>query len=374
MKILYIITKSEIGGAQTHIWQLSKYFVEKGYKIGVMSYPGGWLEKEVKKLGVKFYPNYFFSNSINPIQDFKAVKEIKKAVKDFKPDLVSCHSTKAGFLGRLAIRNKIPTLFTAHGWAFTEGTPFLRRRLAILIEKIAGKFCSKIICVSDFDKKLALKYKIASPDKLVVIHNGVEIEKAKSQKPKAKSLEKKIRIVFVGRLSKQKDPLLLLRAFNDLPSELKDKAQISIIGEGPKRKELEKFIKENRLEGKVKLLGGVPREKVFEVLKKSDIFVLISNWEGFPRSILEAMSCSLPVIASDVGGVKEAVDESCGILVKRRDKEGIKNALEKLLKNPETVQEMGEKARERVEKEFSLEKMLRATEQVYQEVLFSLKK
>jgi len=101
---------------------------------------------------------------------------------------------------------------------------------------------------------------------------------------------------------------------------------------------------------------------------------LISNWEGFPRSILEAMSCSLPVIASDVGGVKEAVDESCGILVKRGDKEGLKIALEKLLKNPETVQEMGENARERVEREFSLEKMLRATKQVYQEVLFSFKK
>ncbi|MCD6528138.1 glycosyltransferase family 4 protein, partial [bacterium] len=358
MRIFYLITKSETGGAQTHIWQLSKYFIGKGFKIGVMSYPGGWLEKEVKKLGVKFYPNYFLSNSVNPIQDLKAMKEIKKAIKDFKPDLVSCHSTKAGFLGRLAIRNKIPTIFTAHGWAFTEGTPFLRKRLAILIERIAGEFCSKIICVSKFDKELALKYKIASPNKLVVIHNGVEVEKAKNQKSEVKGLEKKIRIVFVGRLAKQKDPLLLLRAFYNLSPELKNKAEISIIGEGPKRKGLEKFIKESKLEKEVKLLGGISREKVFEVLKKSDIFVLISNWEGFPRSILEAMSCGLPVIASDVGGIKEAVDENCGILVKRGDKEGIKNALERLIKNSSLIRKMGEKAKERVEKKFSLDKML----------------
>jgi len=368
MKIVYLVTKSKAGGAQTHIWQLSKYFIGKGFKIGVMSYPGGWLEKEVRKWGVKFYPNYFFSNSINPVQDFKAVKEIKKAVKDFKPDLVSCHSTKAGFLGRLAIRNKIPTIFTAHGWAFTEGAPFFRRQMTVLIEKIAGKFCSKIICVSKFDKELALKYKIASPNKLVVIHNGVEVEKAKNQKSEVKSLEKKIRIVFVGRLAQQKDPLLLLRAFYSLSPELKNKAEISVIGEGSKRKELEKFIKESKLEGKVKLLGGMPRDKVFEVLKKSDIFALISNWEGFPITILEAMNCGLPVIASDVGGIKEAVDENCGILVKRGDKEGIKKALEQLIRDPSLIRKMGEKAREKAEKRFSLDKMLRETERVYREI------
>ena len=256
----------------------------------------------------------------------------------------------------------------------------MRKCLVILAEKIAGKFCSKIICVSDFDKKLALKYAIAKPNKLVVIHNGVEITRedtdskrknAEGRRYQADGAEGIIKIVFVGRLAKQKDPLLLLRAFNDLPPELKDKAQISIIGEGPKRKELEKFIKESRLEGKVKLLGGVPREEVFEVLEKSDIFVLISNWEGFPRSILEAMSCGLPVIASDVGGVREAINEDCGILVKKGDRKEIKNALEKLIGNPSLIKEMGKRAEEKAKKEFSLDKMLRETEKVYKEVTLS---
>ncbi|MCD6270320.1 glycosyltransferase family 4 protein, partial [bacterium] len=294
-----------------------------------------------------------------------------KAIDDFKPDLVSCHSTAAGFLGRLAIRNKILTIFTAHGWAFTKGTPFLRRQLAIFAEKVAAKYCSKIICVSENDKQLALKYGIAKPDKLVVIHNGVEIISVNQLRYQHRPAL--IKIVFVGRLAQQKDPLLLLRAFNDLSSELKDKAQIFIIGEGPKRKELEKFIKENKLDKKIKLLGGASREKVFEILKESDIFVLTSNWEGFPRSILEAMSCGLPVIASDVGGVREAVDESCGVLVKREDKEGLKRALEKLIKNPSLIKEMGKRAEEKASKEFSLDKMFRETEEIY-EKLFSLEK
>ncbi len=366
MRVLYITTKSEAGGAQTHIYQLSKYFIERGNEVAIMSYPGGWLEEETKKLGIKFYPSKYFSNRPNPISILRAVKEIRKVIEDFEPDLVSCHSTAAGFFGRITVRNKIPTTFTAHGWAFTKGTPFLRKCLAILIEKIAGKFCSKIICVSDFDRNLALEYRIISEEKIIVIHNGVEIQPDK----KTLNIEhptSSTQIVFVGRLAQPKDPLLLLKSFNSLPSELKDKAQISIIGEGPKRKGLDKFIEKNRLEEKVKLLGSISREKVFEVLRKSDIFVLISNWEGFPYTIIEAMSSSLAIIASEVGGIKEAID-NCGILVKRGDEEGIKNALEKLLKNPSLIKEMGERAKEKAKKEFSLDKMLEETERIYKSV------
>jgi len=351
MKILYLITKSEAGGAQTHVYQLGKYFIEKGDQVAIMSYPGGWLEQETKNTEIKFYPNKYFSNIPNPFTIFKAMKEIKKAVKDFNPDLIACHSTAAGFLGRLAVRNKIPTIFTAHGWAFTKGTPFLRRNVAILIEKLAGRFCSKIICVSNFDKSLVLKYKIVPINKIEVVHNGVNIQDIQD------SQNSKLSIVFVGRLAKPKDPLLLLKAFNDLSSELKNKASISIIGNGPKLKELEKFIKETKLQG-INLLGSMPRTKVFEILKKSNIFVLISDWEGFPYTIIEAMS-----------GIKEAINNECGILVRRGDKKEIKEALERLLKNPSLIKEMGRNSRERLEKEFSLNKMLRETEQVYKKVI-----
>ncbi|XOB40742.1 MAG: glycosyltransferase family 4 protein [Candidatus Nealsonbacteria bacterium] len=361
MRIFYLITKSEIGGAQTHIYQLSRYFIKRGEKIAVMSYLGGWLEKKMGELGIKFYPNKYLFNEINLIRDFKTIKEIKKAIKDFRPDLISCHSTKAGFLGRLVVKNKIPTIFTAHGWGFTPGVPWWRRYPVLLAEKIAARFCSKIICVSEFDKKLALKYKIASPEKIVTIHNGMEIQ---AEFPREID-PNKIKIVFVGRLGRQKDPLLLIKGFNELSFEIKNKVQISIIGEGIKRKELERFIEENKLEKKIKLLGRLPRKEVFEILKKSHIFVLISNWEGFPYTVIEAMSCGLGIIASDVGGIREAIDEKCGILIKRGDKEELKKALEKLLKNPELIQEMGRAAQEKTVKEFSLEKMLKKTNEIY---------
>lgn len=370
MRIFYLITKSGAGGAQTHIYQLSKYFIERGNEVAIMSYPGGWLENEVRNMGGKFYPNNFLANTPNPFKILKAMKKIEKGIEDFKPDLASLHSTMAGFLGRLVVKNKIPTLFTAHGWGFTPGTPWWRKYLVLLAEKMTARFCDKIICVSKFDRKLALKYKIAPHEKIVTIHNGVEIQ---PELPKEVD-PSKIKIVFVGRLDRQKASLLLLKGFNELTSQLKNKAQVAIIGEGPKRKRLENFIRENKLEEKVKLLGNLPRERVFEVLKKSDIFILTSNWEGFPRSILEAMSCGLAIVASDVGGINEAINENCGILIKKGDKKELKEALEKLLRNPELIREMGKNARKRVEEEFSLKKMLKRTEKIYQEALSSFKK
>lgn len=371
MRIFYLITKSEAGGAQTHIYQLSRYFLDKSCQVGVMSRPGGWLDRRVKEIRGRFYPNPYLSNSPHPVAVFKAIKEIREVVGDFQPNLISCHSTVAGILGRVAVKNRIPTIFTAHGWGFTRGAPWGRKYPVIFAEKYAARYCSRIICVSDFDRNLALRYKIADEDKLATVHNGVETDKTK-RRVGLKNLDPdNVKIVFVGRLSKQKDPMLLLHSFCALSSVVKNKAQVFIVGDGPKRRKLEYFIKENSLQERVRLLGNLPREKVFEVLRGSDIFVLTSNWEGFPRTILEAMSCGLPVIATDVGGVREAVSEDCGILVKRRDKEGLKQALERLISNPELIRKMGQKARERVEREFSLEKMCERTYQVYREVVHS---
>ena len=360
MRILYLITKSESGGAQTHVFQLSKYFLEKGNSVAIMSYPGGWLESKVRELDGKFYSNKYLSNDLNPIAIINSVKKIQKTIEDFQPDLICCHSTITGFLGRIVVKNKIPIIFTAHGWVFTDGVSFLRKNIGIFMEKIAGRFCSKIICVSNFDKQLALKYKIVPEDKIVTIYNGVEVN------PQEIKYEKN-RIVFVGRLASPKNPLLLIRAFNNLSSNLKSQTTLSIVGDGQQKKRIKEFIKKNQLENKIELLGRLSRKATFDVLKKSNIFVLISDWEGFPYSILEAMSFGLAIVASDVGGVKESV-ENCGILLRKNDQKELKMTLEKLLKNPNLVKKMGEKAKKEVVKKFSLEKMLLKTEEVYKNI------
>ena len=280
--------------------------------------------------------------------------------------MISCHSTIAGFQCRLVVRNKIPTIFTAHGWGFTEGTSFVMSRIIIFLEKIAANFCSKIICVSNFDKKIAIKNNIAPTNKLITIHNGVKVREDVDLSKK--EINYPLKIVFIGRLVKQKDPMLLLKAYNQLKQELKDKSEVLIIGEGEKRKNLEVFIRTNNLNEKVKLLGVLPREKVLAILKESNIFVLTSNWEGFPRSILEAMSYGLPIIASNVGGVQESVSEECGFVVEKGNLEAVKLSLEKLIQDLELVRRMGKSSQERLKDYFSLAKMLKETEEVYRNI------
>ncbi|MEX2410080.1 MAG: glycosyltransferase family 4 protein, partial [Candidatus Paceibacterota bacterium] len=232
----------------------------------------------------------------------------------------------------------------------------------------------------------------APESKIITIHNGVEIldeefmpsgglnqrftsrrGNKSSGENESKSLEgnksDKVQIVFVGRLSDQKDPEKLIKAFFELSDPIKNMAEIKIIGDGPKREKLENIIKTNNLEDKVKLLGNLPRDQVFEELKKSDIFTLISHYEGFPRSILEAMSVGLPIIASNVGGVSEAVSGENGFVVNREDFIGLKDALEKLILDDGMRERLGIASHEKVVRDFSLEKMLEETEKVYNEVL-----
>ncbi|MFH1946894.1 MAG: glycosyltransferase family 4 protein [Candidatus Magasanikbacteria bacterium] len=363
MKILYLITKSEIGGAQTHVSQLVDFFVHNNHEVSVMSLPGGWLESEVGKVGAKFYSNIYFSNNFNPFRFFRAIKTIQDFVREFKPDIVACHSTAAGFLGRVAIRNSIPTIYTAHGWSFEPGTPFWRRIPAIVMEKYATIFCKKIICVSNYTRDVGVKYRVANKAKFTVVYNGIEkIEIL----PKVKN--ETIKIIFIGRLSKQKDPELLVRAAASLPNDLIKKIEVRIIGGGPKADRLLKLVDDNK-NLVTFCLDNISRDRAMEMLKNSDIFVLSTNWEGFPYSILEAMSVGLPVVATDVGGINEAVDQSCGFLIKCGDVEGLQKALTKLIMDKNLRETMGGNAQKIVENKFSLEKMLSQTEKIYNEIL-----
>ncbi|MFH1292398.1 MAG: glycosyltransferase family 4 protein [bacterium] len=360
MKILYLVTKSEAGGAQTHVYQLSRYFVNKGNQVAIMASPGGWLQEQAKKIGVNFMPNVFFSNTLNPIGVVKAFFKIKRAINCFKPDIVHCHSSVAGFLGRLAVRNKIPTIFTAHGWGFNLGVPWWQKKVAIVAEKMASRYCCQIVCVCDFVKQLALKYKVAREDKTVVIYNG--IEPVGAEQPSHKS--GKFKIVFIGRLAKPKLPILLLEAFNDLPTELKDQSELLIIGDGPQKESLEQFSNQKNLK-QVQLAGDLSREEIFATLQQSNIFVFLSQWEGLPYTILEAMRAGLPVIASDVGGVKEMVSQRNGILIKDNKKEVVTRALRILLEDRQMIEVMGKQSITSINEKFALNQMLKKVEILY---------
>jgi len=362
MKILYLITKSEIGGAQMHVLELMKYMIKEGHQVALMSYPGGWLEAEAKNIGVKFFSNSNFSNSYNPLNALMAILKIKKNIQSFEPDLVHCHSSGAGFLGRMAVRGRVPTLFTAHSWAFTEGAPFMRKVIAIIAEKFVSRYASKIICVSEFDRSLAIKYGIIQENKLVQIYNTFPLIETNNQKE-----NQKINILSIGRFAYPKRFDILIDSIAILPKDIIGNIKLNIVGFGLQEKKIENLVKKLKLDNNVFIIGKKSPEELRDILIKSDIFILISNHEGLPITILEAMSVGLPVIASRVGGIPEEIDSSCGILVKN-DKEEIQNAILELIRDKNTRLLMGANAYKKVREKFSRENFLEKTVNIYKEV------
>lgn len=359
MKILYLITKSEAGGAQTHVADLCNYFKSKGNEIVVMSSGGGWLKNECDKIGVKFIENKYFSNKVYPRKLFNAIKEIKKCVKEFKPDIVHCHSSSAGILGRLAIKGKIRTIYTAHGWGFNIGMKPWVKYPVLFLEKFCARYTDTYICVAEFVKQLGLKYHLAPESKFKVVYNGVALVPDVVHSPKTE-----VQLVFLGRLAEPKKPELTIEAISLLPEEIKNKINFTVIGDGPKKMMLEKLAQDMGVQ--VDFTGALTREQSVNRLNQSDIFVFISSWEGFPYTILEAMSCGLPVIASGVGGISEAVDKNNGILVNNEVGQ-IREAILKLVDDKDLRLKLGEQGRQDVVVRFSLEQMLSQIERVYSE-------
>ena len=178
-----------------------------------------------------------------------------------------------------------------------------------------------------------------------------------------------LNVVFAARMAKQKDPFTFVKALRNLDSELKSKISVLMVGEGSESDKFKRFVRGVGMEKDIKIKDSLSNAGLMEFFKGSHIFVLTSHWEGLPIVVLEAMANGMAVIASDVGGTKEAVDGSCGFLVKRKNVREVKEKLEGLIRDPAVAQRMGRAGFEKAKKEFSVQRMVEETERVYAEVL-----
>lgn len=362
--ILYIITRGILGGAQKHILQLSRR-LKNDFDIFVIVGEMGSLVDSLRDEGIHVYHIPTLSNAMSPFKDLSSFLKILSLIRQVRPSLVSTHSSKAGILGRLASYIcGVPVIFTAHGWAFTDGVPEIKRKIYIRVERLAARWADKIICVSEYDRQLALNYKVGSHSKLLTIHNGISLQDNHTIALRANS--DCVRIIMVARISEPKDHKILLKAISTLHT--KKQYSLTLVGDGDLTYTVKKYSQELGLADKVEFLGA--RKDVAKQLDESDIFVLTSKWEGFPRSILEAMRAGLPVIASDVGGCKEAVtDGETGYLIARGDEKALKQRLEELIDNPCLRMKMGQAGIQRFLDNFTFDIMFKKTFAVYQQVM-----
>ena len=285
-------------------------------------------------------------------------------LRKVKPTLVHAHTSKAGFLARAAARIVgIPCVFTAHTWCFAEGTSKVWKKVGTPAEKLAARWCDRIINVSHANRELALQHNVSDTQKHVTVHNGIPDVPYRALHLPAVVSKDVPKIVMVARFAPQKAQGLLVEALHgiDLPFEL------TFVGDGPTRESVEQQVIKAGLNSKVTFAGL--RRDIPELLASSDIFALFTHWEGFPISILEAMRAGLPLVVSDVGGNREAVDASCGCVVAPGDVNGFRDALRLLLANQGLRSGMGRAARQRYLNNFTLDTMIRQTTAVYQAAL-----
>ncbi len=359
--ILLLITQADIGGAQIHVLEILKR-LKAHYRFVLATGFEDYLTDEAHKLDIEIRVLQHLKRPINMKRDWLALKECLALLREIKPALLHCHSSKAGVIGRLAAwRLKIPCLFTAHGWAFTPGAPTAQRVYGLLVEFVLCRAIGHVATVSKFDYLLAQRLHAGPDSKRLLIRNGVSSVNTELPKPKQDTT----RIISIGRLNaKQKNHGMLVKALAqlDLPYHAK------IIGEGAARQMLAAEITAHGLRQRLELIGE--SRDIKHHLSQADIFVLPSNYEGLPLSILEAMNMGVPVVACDVGGVSEAVlHQKTGLLSARGDAKALATNIKRLAESADLRAQYGNRARRHYARYFTAQRMADQTSSAYQKII-----
>ncbi|WP_238602044.1 glycosyltransferase family 4 protein [Lysinibacillus parviboronicapiens] len=367
---MQLITRmDEVGGAQKHVEALAIKLKQDAYEVTIVtgSYDPSLWRLQDENIAVISIPA--MQRAIHLSKDIQALWLLRSTLKIIKPDVIAAHSSKAGAIGRLIGRFLgIPTVFTAHSWSFTDGVPPKKKLMYRQLEKAVQPFTTKIITVSEFDRQLALTKGIAPAHKLMTIHNGIT-QLADPATLSKNSLECPL-IMMVARFEIPKRQDTLLEALIELPEV---PWRIQFIGDGSLRPALEKYVTDKGFAHRVTFLGN--QTEVTELLAKGQIFALLSDWEGLPIAIIEAMRAGLPIIATNVGGVSELVtDTDNGFLIDRGDKELLKQRLRQLLTDETLRQKMGDASERCFLRNFTFSPMYQKTVEVYEQAVSKLSK
>ena len=372
-KILYIITQSELGGAQKYVSDLAQYFHGNSLDITVSSGEQGELMKNMSLSGTKIHIFKHLAREISPIQDILCFFEIYAYIKKERPDIVHLNSSKAGAIGAVAAKlagiKKV--IYTAHGYVFLEPMAKWKKIFYIFAEKFSSLFKDVIICVSNYDKKMGIEYKIAPEKKFVTIHNGIEpidfVSKEKAREflshgDKGQGARDRVIIGTIANFYPTKGLLYLIQSAKKIVEKFPDTLFV-IIGDGEERKALENEIAKLGLEKNIMLTGKI--DDASKYLLALDIYISSSVKEGFPYSILEAMSAGLPIVSTNVGGIPEMLKDNAGILVEPKNPQALADAMQKLLENQDLKHLFGENAKKLIQSEFSKKAMLSKIEDAY---------
>lgn len=357
-----MVVRPSKGGAFGHVVRLSSALAERGYEVAICGPHADHRESvdvPVIELEIARRPS---------ARHLRTVLGLGRVYRSFRPDVVHAHGSQGGVVARLArfARPRVPIVFSPHNYAFTNYFATTRERGAYrLIEILLAPLASRVVCVCKAEQRLASRIGPASRTR--VVYNGVDPFERVVPNPAVESLREDGPVICaVSELQLPKGVATLIDAMPSVLNAYPD-ANLAVAGDGVLRDQIAAQISGLGVGANVHLLGWL--DDVSGVLRGADVFVHPGWAESFPYAILEAMGEGLAIVATDVGGIGEAIeDRVTGRLVAPQDARALSSAIVSLLGDRAAAATMGEAARERMRARFSLEAMVEGTLDIYREL------
>lgn len=363
-KVLIAITKANWGGAQRYVFDVANEASSKGFEVVVAYGARGLMAEKLEEIAVRTIELPTLGRDVSPLKDLASFRQLLSQLKSERPDVLHLNSSKIGGVGALAgrIAGVPKIIFTAHGWAFNEGRPVWQKAIIALLHYFTIVLAHETLCNSEATRRDCAWMPFVQ-GKIRVIRLGVSpisfIEKAEAREFLSPENINAFWIGMVGELHATKGIYEAVEGFEAVAAEYPD-ARLVIAGDGDARVELEKEIRNRKLDGKVVLLGHVVDAPKY--LQAFDIFLFPSRTEALGMALLEAGLAGLPAVGTKVGGIPEIIEHrKTGLLIPSKNPKCIKEILIILMKDPALRRKLGEALKAKVQGEFSKEEMLEET-------------
>ena len=386
MRVVHVITRLIIGGAQENTLLTCRGQAERGHEVwllaGPTSGPEGSMVEAARRaanelssgaLHVEEVPGLI--RAVLPWRDLAAARRLVRRLRQLEPDVVHTHSSKAGILGRDAAAKACPkalVVHTVHGLPFYPDQSSLVRALWVWLERWAARRSDHLISVCDAMTEEAAGFKIAPREKFTTVYSGMEVEKfLRPVEPVARVRHEfglppeALVIIKVARLFHRKGHADVLRAFASIV-ERHPTAYLFFVGDGLLRGHLERLAHRLSVQQRLRWAGLVQPDRVPALIHASNILVHASYREGLARVLPQALLCGRPVVSYDVGGAREVVHSGeTGLLAPLGDWRGLARAMETLVGDRMLCQRLGERGREMCLEKFDQRRMVEEIEKVY---------
>jgi glycosyltransferase involved in cell wall biosynthesis len=336
--------------------------------------------KEDYEALVDYFEQVDMCNALSPKKDSKAVKSVRQLMMKYKPNLIYCHSSKGGGIGRLAAYGLgIPVIYNPHGWAFSMKGSRLKSLIYQGIERFLAHLTNQFVVISNYEKLLAVERHVGRPEKMKVIFNGIDFKAVDRQLALSSVSRASLGIPedayvvgMVGRISAQKAPDIFVKAASSIKKQIPN-AWFVIVGDGDEKQEIEQMAHEYDIRNVLTITGWVDNPLAYANL--FDQAVLLSRWEGFGLVLAEFMKLGKPIVATAVDAIPDLItDYENGLLVEVDNPEMVASAVHNIYNDCSLKDALIKNGLMRVNALFNVNRVAKEHERLFEKLTLKYKK